>query len=83
MPEWLPLVLLAVFLAAAVHRLAAAIGSRRRYLSAPPAPERAEDRVLWAACHNIRCGAHNRTVHRATAAGLVCTGCGQLADPAP
>ncbi|MGA5472564.1 hypothetical protein ACPCUK_27795 [Streptomyces arboris] len=81
MPEWLPLVLLAVFLAAAVHRLTAAIGSR--HLPPPTAPQQPADRRPRAACHNIRCGAHNQTIHRATAAGLVCTGCGQLADPAP
>ncbi|MFJ9979655.1 hypothetical protein [Streptomyces cyaneofuscatus] len=83
MPEWLPVVLLAVFLAAAVHRLAAAIGSRRRHLPPPPAPQQPVDPRPRAACHNIRCGAHNQTIHRATAAGLVCTVCGQLADPAP
>ncbi|MEU0309744.1 hypothetical protein [Streptomyces cyaneofuscatus] len=83
MPDWLPLVLLAVFLAAAVHRLAVALGSSHRPVPPPPAPREMEDLVPMAACHNIRCGAHNRTIHRVTAAGLVCTGCGQLADPAP
>ncbi|MFJ8844306.1 hypothetical protein ACIRFF_15540 [Streptomyces cyaneofuscatus] len=83
MAEHLTVLLLAVLLAAALHRLVLATATRRRPVTPPPAPKRVADEEPWAACHNIRCGAHNRTRHRATAAGLVCAGCGQLSVPAP
>ncbi|MGW0545269.1 hypothetical protein ACWD0D_33985 [Streptomyces griseoincarnatus] len=82
MAEYLIVLLLAVLLAAALHRLVLATTTSRRPVPPPPAPDQAEDRVPMAACHNIACGAHNRTIHRATAEGLACTLCGQLADPA-
>ncbi|WP_405399242.1 hypothetical protein [Streptomyces microflavus] len=78
MPEPLLFLLLAVLLAAAVHCLANA--SKRRPLP-PPTPEQAP--VHMAACHNIRCGAHNQTPHRATEDGLVCEDCGQLTPRTP
>ncbi|MGW7473692.1 hypothetical protein ACWGIT_19115 [Streptomyces cyaneofuscatus] len=83
MAEHLTVLLLAVLLAAALHRLVLATATRRRPVPPPPAPKRSADEEPWAACHNIRCGAHNRTIHRVTAAGLVCTGCEQLSVPAP
>ncbi|QQZ54113.1 hypothetical protein IFE09_11145 [Streptomyces microflavus] len=76
MPEPLLFLLLAVLLAAAVHCLANA--SKRRPLP-PPTPEP----VHMTACHNIRCGAHNQTPHRATEDGLVCEDCGQLTPRTP
>ncbi|MFI7236141.1 hypothetical protein [Streptomyces cyaneofuscatus] len=82
MPELLPIALLAVLLAVAVRCLVLAANTSRRPVPPPPAPERTAAQVPSAACHNIRCGAHNQTPHRATALGLVCVGCGQLADPA-
>ncbi|MFI7239313.1 hypothetical protein [Streptomyces cyaneofuscatus] len=83
MAEYLIVLLLAVLLAAALHRLVLAAGTRRSPVTVPPAPKRPADEQPWAACHNIRCGAHNRTPHRVTAAGLVCTACEQLSVPAP
>ncbi|MEU0761623.1 hypothetical protein ABZ351_18350 [Streptomyces microflavus] len=80
MPEPLPFLLLAALLAAGVHRLFHDLGASRTPVAPPPAPQRAADQVPWAACHNIACGAHNRTPHRATAEGLVCTVCGRLAS---
>ncbi|CAM5628099.1 hypothetical protein ACTFBT_16265 [Streptomyces microflavus] len=81
MPEPLLFLLLAVLLSAAVHCLANA--SKRRPVPPPPTPERAPAPVHMAACHNIRCGAHNRTPHRATEDGLVCEDCGQLTPRTP
>lgn len=83
MPEPLPFFLLAVLLAAGVHRLFHDLSASRTPLAPPPAPQRAADQVPWAACHNIACGAHNRTIHRATAEGLVCTVCGRLTPHTP
>ncbi|MFB6423642.1 hypothetical protein ACFCXC_18140 [Streptomyces microflavus] len=79
MPEPLLFLLLAVLLAAAVHCLANA-ASRR---PVPPPPTPVPPPVPMAACHNIRCGAHNRTPHRATTDGLVCEDCGQLTPRTP
>ncbi|MFD5903615.1 hypothetical protein ACFWHG_19250 [Streptomyces microflavus] len=82
MPEPLPFLLLAVLLAATVHRLFHDLGTSRTPVTPPPLT-RAADPEPWAACHNIACGAHNRTPHRATAEGLVCEDCGQLTPRTP
>ncbi|MER6635875.1 hypothetical protein ABT285_09960 [Streptomyces microflavus] len=79
MPEPLLFLLLAVLLAAAVHCLTNA--SSRRPVPPPPTPKQAP--VHMAACHNIRCGAHNQTVHNLTEDGLVCEDCGQLTPHTP
>ncbi|MBK5994417.1 hypothetical protein JHN53_22770 [Streptomyces sp. MBT58] len=82
MPEPLPFLLLAVLLGAAVHRLFHDLGASRTPVTPPPLT-RAADPEPWAACHNIACGAHNRTPHRTTAEGLVCEDCGQLTPRTP
>ncbi|MEV6477657.1 hypothetical protein [Streptomyces sp. NPDC051657] len=80
MPEPLPFVLLAALLAAAVHCLTAAVHVGQKPAPTPPPPGRANEVGIWLTCHHPDCAAHNQTIHRYTAAGLICTGCDRPAE---
>ncbi|WP_433406919.1 hypothetical protein [Streptomyces sp. CA-146814] len=81
MPEWLLVVVLAVFLAAAVHRLAVAIHTARRPAPAPAAQVFRDPRPL-VACHRTSCG-HMSWPHDVAQDGaLLCSNCGQINDTA-
>ncbi|MFF7365843.1 hypothetical protein [Streptomyces sp. NPDC008125] len=90
MPEWVLITLAAVLLTgllcwvvgvalgalALIHGFA---GLGRRVRAARIAREAAfaRESTVWVACHTPQCG-HMERRHRTTAAGLVCTRCGNV-----